>query len=155
MSTYITSQIPISATFSFCLIKKHLTKFAIINLHSCYGSWRFLVALANHNGVGGCNLSFLFAYIKWHRVDESFGVFDVVVYGSFIPNFFNSFVVDISKWSKRKWIKVKDKKVQIWRVYYIFYEFILEFHKFCNHESTNFFYENECCCLLICNMYKQ
>ena len=107
MSTYITSQIAICATFSFGLIKKHLTKFSIINLHSCYGSWRLLVALANHNSVGGCNLSFLFAYIKWHRVDKSFGIFDVVVYGSFIPNFFNSFVVDISKWSKNEKLELK------------------------------------------------
>ena len=127
MSTYITSQIAICATFSFGLIKKHLTKFSIINLHSCYGSWRLLVALANHNSVGGCNLSFLFAYIKWHRVDKSFGIFDVVVYGSFIPNFFNSFVVDISKWSKNEnGAKLRVKKIRFEEcMIYIIRKFLL------------------------------
>ena len=126
MSTYITSQIAICATFSFGLIKKHLTKFAIINLHSCYGSWRLLVTLANHNSMGGCNLSFLFAYIKWHRVDESFGIFDVVVYSSFIPNFFNSFVVDISKWSKKEnGAKLKLKRLDTKSLWYIKRKFLL------------------------------
>ena len=123
MSTYITSQIAICATFSFGLIKKHLTKFAIINLHSCNSSWRLLVTLSNHNSMGGCNLSFLFANIKWHRVDESFRIFDVVVYSSFIPNFFNSFVVDISKWSTNEnGVKLDFKKLNpksVWYTYII------------------------------------
>ncbi len=83
-------------------IEKHLPEDVVINLNAGHGCWSLLVALADHDGVGGQDLGLLAADVERDRVDETLWVDLVVVNGAAIPHLLSGLIVDVSKVAKSK-----------------------------------------------------
>ena len=87
----------VKATHLSRLVEEHLPEDVVIDLNSGDCSRSFLVALADHDGVSGQDLSLLAADVEGDGVDEAFWVDLVVVDGSPVPNLVSGLVVDVSK----------------------------------------------------------
>ena len=102
-----TKEIVKRETYLGGFIEKHLPEDVVINLNAGHGRGSLLVALADHDGVGGQDLGLLAADVERDRVDETLRVDLVVVDGATVPHLLSSLVVDVSKVAKN------NKKIEI------------------------------------------
>ena len=79
----------------------HIPEMFIINLHSSNSCRSLFVSFSNHDSMRGSDLGLLATDIEWNGVNKCFGIDHVIVYSSFVPNFFNGLIVDISKMSTK------------------------------------------------------
>ena len=102
----IAGQVAIAPATAFGLLEKVVPEGFVINLHAGYCRRCFLVAFAHHDSFGSCYLCLFATNIERHRVNEGFGINTMVIHGTFVPNFFDSFVIDIRKVSEKRSISL-------------------------------------------------
>ena len=78
-----------------------IPKVFIVNLHASNSCRSLFVSFSNHDSMRGSDFGLLSTDIEWNGVNKCFGIDHVIVNSSFVPNFFNGFVVDVSKMSKK------------------------------------------------------
>ena len=82
-------------------VHEYVIERVIIDLHSNNSYRGFLGSFSNHDGMSSRNRGRLLSNVKRDRVNKGVTVNLVVVHCPLVPGFIRSFVVDISKVSKR------------------------------------------------------